>query len=153
MWNGKVYGRDFKTSSKTQDAYFVRTLDPNDQFTRYTWAESELSGQDVEGQMVEVLFNAKSTKKEQKGPSIHNHLTTRSKDQLERWVKEQVFYNKILTIMREEDTYPMEEKHCPFCEFHSVCSKGTEQAMMNKLESEFKVEPWDCVNRADMLDD
>lgn len=148
-WNGKVWGRDFKTSSKEQNAYFKRTLDPNDQFTRYTWAEGELAGVALEGQIVEVLYNAKSTKKEQKGPEIHTHLATRSSEQIKSWVDQQMFYNKILTLMRDEDMYPMEEASCQFCAYHSVCSKGSENGMMNKLESEFKIEPWDCTNRVD----
>lgn len=159
MWNGKPWGRDFKTSSKEQDnQYYKRTLDPNDQFTRYTWAESILSGDDqltgqVQGQLVEVLYNAKSTKKEQKGPSIHVHMATRSPTQLQSWVEQQVFYNKILKLMRDEDMYPMEEASCSFCIFHSVCIKASENAMAAKLEAEFKIEPWDCVNRPDQLDE
>lgn len=158
MQNGRVWGRDFKTSSKTQDMYYARTLDPNDQFTRYTWAESILAGLDttkgqfIQGQIIEVLFNAKSTKKEEKGPEIHTHLATRAPSQIERWIEEQMFYNKLLTLMREEDCYPMEEASCSFCEYHSVCKAGSENAQMAKLESEFRQEPWDCTNRADMDD-
>lgn len=166
-WNGKVWGRDFKTSSKTQDMYYARTLDPNDQFTRYTYAESELQGTrfvfnennkveikgfPIQGQLVEVLFNGRSTKKEQKGPSIHQHMATRSASQLAKWVEEQMFYNKILDLMRDHDVYPMEEANCSFCEFHSVCKMSGERSQMAKLESEFKIEPWDCVNRVDVDD-
>lgn len=162
-WNGKLWGRDFKTSSKEQNAYYARTLDPNDQFTRYTWAESELSGvrfngdgtitgTPVQGQLVEVLFNAKPTKKEQKGPSVHAHIASRSPTQLVAWVKEQVFYSKLLELLRENDNYPMEPAACSFCEFHSVCKTSGERAMMAKLEAEFRVEPWDCVNRVDVDD-
>lgn len=151
-WNNKIWGRDFKTSSKEQNSYFTRTLDPNDQFIRYTFAEAELCGQPVQGQLVEVLYNGKSTKKEQKGPSIHSHISSRSDQQIKQWVKEQMFYNKIFQLMRDEDTYPMEEKSCSFCEYHSVCTKPSEQSQMAKLEAEFKVEPWDCTNRVDMDD-
>lgn len=159
-WNGKLWGRDFKTSSKEQNAYYARTLDPNDQFTRYTWAESELSGVrfgadgsisgvPVNGQLVEVLYNAKPTKKEQKGPSVHPHIASRSATQLSAWVKEQIFYSKLLEMLRDNDMYPMEPAACSFCEFHSVCKTSGERAMMAKLEAEFKIEPWDCVNRVD----
>lgn len=153
-WNGKVWGRDFKTSSKNQDAYYERTLDPNDQFTRYTFAESELCGEQIQGQMIEVLFNAKSTKTEEKGPSIHAHLATRSWQQIQQWVKEQQFYHdKILGSMREADIYPMEESgNCTFCIFHSVCKSPSEASQMARLEADFKVEPWDPTQRA-LVDD
>ena len=39
-WSGKVWGRDFKTSSK-DGAFYQRQLDPNEQFTGYTYAEGK----------------------------------------------------------------------------------------------------------------
>lgn len=147
LWNGKIWGRDFKTSSKEQNAWYTATLEPNDQFMRYTFAEAQLAGQPVQGQIVEVLYNAKSTKTSQKGPSIHSHITSRSASQIDQWLKEQMFYNKILKLMRDEDIYPMEEKSCAFCEYRSVCKTPGERAQMAKLEAEFRVEPWDCVSR------
>lgn len=147
-WNGKMWVRDYKTSSAEQDAYFIRTLDPNDQFMRYTWAGSELSGEQVNGVLVDVMYNAKGTKKTpKKGPEIHTHMSSRSSKQIEQWVKEQVHLNRQLEINRESDIWPMEEKSCRYCPFHSVCSKASEFAQMAKLEAEFKVEPWDCTNR------
>lgn len=148
LWNNKVWGRDFKTSSKTQDHFYTRTLDPNDQFSRYTYGEAKLAGQPVEGILVEVMFNAKGTKTEpQKGPKIFQHLATRAHDQMQQWIKEQVFYNKILDLMREDDIWPMEEHHCPYCDFHSVCTKPSEASQMAKLQAEFSVSPWDFQNR------
>jgi len=147
-WNQKVWGRDWKTSSKTQDAYYTRTLDPNDQFTRYTYGEQALCGEPVQGQLVEVLFNAKGTKSDpKKGPTLHQHLANRSQSQLQQWEKEQIVFNKQLALLREEDTWPMEERSCPFCEFHSVCTKPSEAAQMAKLEAEFTVQPWNFLSR------
>lgn len=148
-WNNQVWGRDYKTSSKEQNQYFIRTLDPNDQFTRYTWAESELSGERVQGLLVEVLYNGKGTKKQpKKGPEIFSHMTSRSTKQIEQWVKEQMFLNEYrMKPSREQDIWPMEEKQCPYCPFHSVCKTASEFGMMAKLEAEFKQEPWDCTNR------
>jgi len=147
-WNGKVWGRDFKTSSKEQNAYYTRTLDPNDQFTRYTWAEQQLCGEPVQGQLVQVIYNAKGTKATpKKGPKIFTHLATRSQRQIDKWVEEQMFYNKLLKLMRDEDVYPMEEANCAFCPYHSVCKAPSEGAQMAKLEAEFKIEPWDCIHR------
>lgn len=147
-WNGKVWGRDFKTSSKAQDAWFTRTLDPNDQFTRYTYGEQKLCGEDVQGQLIEVLYNAKGTKAEpKKGPTIYQHMATRSQTQLAEWEKEQMFYGKLLDLCRTEDIWPMEPASCPYCEFHSVCQKPGENAQMAKLEAEFVVNPWNFMDR------
>lgn len=153
-WRGKIWGRDFKTSSKEQNKWFTRMLDPNDQFTRYIFAESKLAGlpegEYIDGLIVEVLYNAKSTKDKKKGPEIHTHLATRSQWQIERWRKEQIFYSKMLDVCRENDVYPMEESHCNYCIFHSVCKKGSEGGMAAKLQAEFTQRPWDCTDRGEV---
>lgn len=141
-WGGKPWGRDFKTSSK-DGAFYQRTLDPNEQFTGYTWAESKLTGTQVQGQLVEVLFNAKSTKNKQNGPEIIELTASRTAWQLSMWEREHMFFKKIIDSCREEDTWPMEEVGCSFCEYHSVCKQGNEAGMMYQLETQFKVSPWD----------
>lgn len=145
----KVWVRDYKTSSKEQNEYYIRTLDPNDQFIRYTHAASSLAGEKVEGVFVEVLHNKKGTKARPKiGPEIHTHMTTRSEKQIDEWLKSEIFIHQQMERNRQEDVWPMHEtKQCSFCVFHSVCKKPGEMSKMSKLESEFKVEPWDCTNR------
>lgn len=145
-WNGKLWGRDFKTSSKDQK-YYSRGITPNDQFTRYTYAESKLSGQLVQGQIIEVLFNKKATKTEYTqnaiGPYIKTHIASRNKSELDRWVAESIFWDKLITQSREEDMYPMVEKSCIYCPYHSVCKQPSEGAQMAQLEQFFKLSPWD----------
>ena len=136
-WAGKLWGRDFKTTSK-EGAFFARTLDPNDQFTRYTFAESKLSGEQVQGQIVETLYNAKT-----KGPIITSYTSSRSLYQLNEWERNQVMINKVLQLYRDEDIWPMHEVNCPFCVFHSVCKLPSEAAMMAQLDAEFITRPWD----------
>ena len=136
-FNGKLWGRDWKTSSK-MGKFYDRTLEPNDQFTRYTLGEGKLKGEQVQGQLVEVMYN---TAKE--GPKIVPLITSRTLEQLENWEDDQIFYEKILALCRNEDRYPMEEKHCPFCKFHSVCKMPTEGAMMAQLDSNYVQRPWD----------
>lgn len=148
-WNGKLWGRDFKTSSKT-GPFYSRTLEPNDQFTRYTWGENKLNGGGsdkplvVQGQIIEVLFNAKKS-----GPAIEVYTTTRTKSQLDRWEKEHSFWTDMITKSRDEDMYPMNEKSCAFCEYHSVCKLPTESSQMSQLKTYYKIEPWDCTNVPD----
>jgi len=143
-WNGKLWGRDFKTSSKL-GKFYERTLEPNNQFTLYTLAESRLHGERVLGQRIEVLYN---TSKE--GPKIIPYITQRTEDQLTRWENETIWFeHNILDKCREEDMYPMEESHCPFCPFHSVCKQPTEGSMMAQLEANFKQVAWDYANPND----
>ncbi len=139
-WNGKVYGRDFKTSSK-EGAYYARGLDPNDQFTRYTYAEQKLSGTRVEGQIIEVLYNAKKS-----GPTITPYIAGRSQFQLDDWEADELFMRETIARAREQDRWPKQEHHCTFCNFHSVCKMGTEGAQKAKLKQEFTQVPWDFMS-------
>lgn len=141
-WNGKIWGRDFKTSSK-DGMYYQRGLTPNDQFTRYTYAESKLSGERVEGQIVEVLYNGKSTKAGQKGPTITPYTVARTEWEISDWERDELQIRRELTLARETDTWVKNEQHCTFCIFHSVCKTGSMASQASKLDWEFETRPWD----------
>lgn len=137
-WRGDPWGRDFKTSSKT-GPWYARSLKPNDQFIRYTWAESKLAGKRVLGQLVEVLFNSKK-----EGPLIEPYSVTYSLGELNRWELEHGFWMKQIELSRQQDMYPMNEKSCYNCAYHSVCKSASESGMMSTLKTYHKIEPWDC---------
>jgi hypothetical protein len=135
-WNGKIYGRDFKTSSK-EGMFYSRGLDPNDQFTRYTYAEQELAGRRVEGQLIEVLYNSKK-----KGPEITQYISSRTQWQLDDWRADEMFHRETLNRARAQDRWPKQEVQCSFCSFHSVCKMGSEGSQKAKLRAEFIQKPW-----------
>lgn len=146
---GKPRGRDFKTSS-INGAFYVNQLSPNDQFTRYTYAENKLVGWDendpndrppVAGQDIEVLFNTKTT-----GPIIETYPVDKTRTELMTWLKEQEYWHKLMRISREEDMYPMNTKSCAFCEFRKVCSMSSETMQQSYLKNNYKHEPWDCTH-------
>jgi hypothetical protein len=141
-WNGKPWGRDFKTTSQDLD-FYSRSLEPNDQFTRYTLAEGKMTGEEIQGQFIEVLYNGKPSKKDPHGPEIKEFTTSRTGWQLAEFEKGQTIVNKTLDLYREYDNYPMYEPACRFCPFHSVCSKVSETAMMAHLEQHYITRPWD----------
>lgn len=137
-WRREPWGRDFKTTSK-EGPYYARGLEPNFQFTTYTWGESKLTGHKVQGQIVEVLYNSKKN-----GPSINTYTTTRMQGQLDRWERDTRFWLSLIERSRIEDHYPMNESNCKFCEYHSVCKASSESGQMSQLKTYFKVQPWDC---------
>jgi len=142
-WNGQIWGRDFKTTSK-DTAFYNRQLSPNEQFTGYTYAEGKLAGGvDCQGQIIELLYNAKGTKSGEKGPDIVALIASRTKWQLEEWLEDTAFYVDIIRQAREKDRYPMSEVGCSFCPYHQVCASNNEAAMMYQLESNYSVRPWD----------
>jgi len=137
-WNGKLWGRDFKTTSK-ELSWFQRGLDPNDQATRYIYGESKLHGQQIEGIIFEAIYNTKTV-----GPKIYSALITKNKWQLDQWEREQVFNNRVLKTIREEDIWPMDDGYqCQFCDYAFVCRKSSEAAMVHELKSNYKLSPWD----------
>ena len=136
-WTGKLWGRDFKTSSK-MGKFYERNLDPNDQFDRQSFIEGKLTGEHVQGVLVEVLYN---TKKE--GPEVKGYMTQRTKYQLEKFEDEQCYATEELTQLRAKDQWPMDKKQCPFCEFRRVCMAPNEQAMVAQLKNSFEHHPWD----------
>lgn len=150
-WNGKLWGRDFKTTSK-DTAFYERSIDPNEQFTGYTYAEGKLCGEPIQGQIIELLFNGKPTKSDPKGPEIVEKVASRTPYQLAAWEREHIFYKGIIDKARETDIWPMQEVTCPFCPFHSVCKQGSEAGMMYQLESQYTVKPWDNTKVGDMID-
>ncbi len=138
-WNGKIWGRDFKTTGKKKE-YYSATLEPNDQFTRYTVAESLLKGEKITGQLVEVLFNDG-----RKVLEILQFPVEKNQYQLDTWLREQTFWNWILDKARNEDNYPMADNtnHCSFCEYRIVCNGASESSIEHLLKTKYDVSFWD----------
>jgi hypothetical protein len=149
MRDGELWVRDFKTT--TQDLeYYQRSLEPNDQFTGYTVAGGQLSGEPIKGLVVEVMFNKKHYKtdrgKKETGPLIKEFTTTRTEEQLERWKKEQNVLEKMLQVCREEDVWPMMDNarvNCKFCPFHRVCCMPNDDAAEYNLRNHYDFIPHD----------
>ena len=145
-YGGRKAGRDFKTTSKDLSnprtkAYYERGINPNDQFTGYMVGLTHLTGEFVGMLVVEVLFNSKKS-----GPGIIPFLSTLTPWLMAQWEKEQSVVEDMISIARDRDIWPMEEKNCAFCAFRSVCKSGTEQAQMDQLKKEFIQRPWDYKN-------
>lgn len=136
-WNGKLWGRDFKTTSKTETE-FAKGFDPNDQVMRYTYAESKLHGAQVQGILIEGLHNSKT-----KGPYIFVQPQSRSSWQLKQWETEQIMHHKLLSVCREEDIWPMNPHNCGFCDYAKACRASSEPALEAILKTDFKYQPWD----------
>lgn len=136
-WNGKLWGRDFKTTSKDQNA-FSRGIDPNDQAVGYIVGESLLHGQQVQGIIFEAIYNTKTV-----GPKIFSVLSSRVKYQLDTWIEEQKFQYEILKMARERDIWPMQEHNCAWCEYAKVCRLTSEKAMEGTLKQDYALQPWD----------
>lgn len=141
-WNGRTWGRDFKATTKERE-WFERGLEPNDQFTGYTYCEGKLVGEVVQGQIVELMHNKKETKTKSGGPEIIELTTSRTPYQLQKWEEEIQHINRQLELNRKEDVWPMKAVSCAWCPYHSVCTKPSEGAMMAQLEAMYTLRIWD----------
>lgn len=146
-WNGKLWARDFKTTSK-DIRWFRRELYPNDQFARYTYATSELSGTRVAGVLVTVIYLTKD-----KGPTIYDETVTYTPESLQRWIEDQEAWKHFIEWSRENDNYPQNESFCKFCQFHEVCKEPTQAAKEYILRSKYVFAPYDSsINTNEVAD-
>lgn len=137
-WNGRLWGRDFKTTSKDAGT-FDNSLNPNDQAIRYIVGESKIHGQEVQGIMFEAVYNTKTV-----GPQIYTKLSTRNSEQLSVWEEEVKLNWELLDqYYRKNDIWPMDVHNCGWCDYRKVCKAGSEVAMENILRSDYKHQPWD----------
>ena len=151
--NGRLWVRDYKTSSK-EDMFYSRTIEPNAQFPGYAYASSQLHGKNVDGVLVEVLYNrpplktnrSKKTKDEQaahEGPTPKVYTVSTSEYKLSKWLKDIIHWTNLIKQSRETDSYPMQDTNCSFCPYHMVCKKDTERQEMLILNTQFKKSHWD----------
>lgn len=145
-WNSDPWGRDFKTTGKEPQWYERGDLDPKDQFIRYTHGEGGLIGEEIKGQIVEVLFHHKVTKTHNGKPFIRSFIVAYTPSQIERWKQEQIVFEKLIDICRKADVWPACETFCSYCDYHSVCKIGTERGMAAKLQQNFIQKHWDFKN-------
>lgn len=140
--NGELWGRDFKTTSK-DESFFERELSPNNQVRTYTFSNKELSNRPVRGLIIQALYNAKSTSKGDKGPSVYEKPIEVTEYELSQWEKEQILWNEFLDLCRTDDVWPQSEgRHCGFCDYHQVCKRPTEASMVHCLETKYVHELW-----------
>jgi hypothetical protein len=149
-WNGRIWIRDWKTTSK-QLQYFKAGLEPNDQAMRYIYALSCLSfGIDkngypervIDGVLFSAIYLNKTIAGKNKGPELAGVPSSRNLSQVKRWVDEQLFIHKQMQMCREEDSWPMHEVSCGFCDYRSVCTQPSEASMENMLKTQYLLMPW-----------
>lgn len=135
-YNGELWGRDLKTTSKPEE-WFIRQFTPNNQVRQYSFGNSKLAGRPVRGLIIQGLYNAKSTKKGDKGPDVFEKLVEVTDYELQQWEREQVVWNQILDLCREKDIWPQSEVSCSWCDYYQVCIKPSEAAMVYTLENKY----------------
>lgn len=135
---GRYWVRDFKTTAKNW-VWYKKDISPSDQFARYTKAARMLTGQNVQGVIVDVIIKQAN----EKPPQFERETVSYTREELEDWERSQLYWDKVLRIAREEDHYPMVERACAFCQFRDVCTSRGESAQVYMLKAKYKFEVWD----------
>ena len=141
--NGKLKGRDFKTST-TQERYYSRGTKPNSQFSGYAMAIGQKYGtgfDSVRELLVDVLFNQKTTKPVRKifTVSFTREELAEAKDGLVYWITQ-------IKKSIADDYFPANEQGCYSCPFHNICIMPTENSRAAVLKNQFVFRPWDFNN-------
>lgn len=146
---GQLWIRDFKTSSMMGKTY-DDTFDPNGQMTGYTWAGEQLSGQRIQGVLVEVIYNTSK-----QGPDFHQFLSARSPGQIEQWYEGTKV--EIATIRGYYEQLP-EKGYVAFpqrtgacgnyggCYYRNACRQGSARMTEAWLNSNTEYREWDYTN-------
>jgi len=140
-WMGQIWDEDDKTSSKDEEG-FASQKAVDDQTTRYIYMLTKLHGDDIGGIIFNVLHH-NYTEKNGLKMWLNKVTFQRTDRQLKEWEREQIHFNKELALARESDIWVKEEHNCAWCPFMWVCKQSNEAAQMAKLESDFKLQPWD----------
>lgn len=142
-WNGELWVRDFKTTSRMGKNYSDQ-FDPNNQMTGYVWMAEQLSGRRVKGVMIEVVYNTKRN-----GPEFHPFLSTRSPQAIEDWLEEVQYEIETARRYEKDDRYPKRTTACRDyggCFFRGACQKANWRTRENWLRSKTIRSVWDPLN-------
>lgn len=144
-WNGRLWIRDFKTTSRKVD--FNKKYNPDHQFTGYTWAAQKLSNRSIDGAWIDIIYNTKT-----KGPESYPTLATRSAGDIEHWLEWiHDSFSEWESRIRS-GIWPMNTTECDHfgeCTFREACNSGDWFAISTWLEAKTVHSVWDPLNPED----
>lgn len=144
-WNTRIWVRDWKTlGRKPKNANFRAKFNPSHQFSGYTWAAQKLSGRRIEGVIISIVYNIKST-----GPEFYTALANRTTDDIKQWLEwvEDEYSNWQHYVTN--DYWPMRTSACEDyggCFFKECCNSGSWSSIENWLEDNTISSTWDPLN-------
>lgn len=143
-FGGQIYVFEHKTASQMGAGYFNQ-FKPNNQITGYVWAGSQLSGQRVNGAMINAigLYKASPTK-------FERSITSRSPAEIAEWMNYLWHEACAIDKHKRDGVWPFRTSSCTLygrCEYHSVHTLSSELERERMLEQDYKQEHWDYEQR------
>ena len=144
-WNTRLWIRDWKTlGRKPKGANFKRKFSPGHQFTGYTWAGQKLSGRKLEGVIIAIVYNIKTT-----GPEFYTCLANRSSGDIEHWLEWVEDEYSLFRRYEADDFWPMRTSACDDyggCFFRECCDSGSWPSIEQWLVDNTTESHWDPVH-------
>ena len=136
-----LYAVDHKTTSMLGPQYMLQ-FNPNNQMTGYTWGAQQMSGQKVQGVIINAMCTTSSGKM-----SFQRQPTSRTAYDIQAWLRDlQKICSNILKAEREEFFYK-NTTECVgkygACPYHSVHVLGDPEDQRRRLESDYVKSVWD----------
>ena len=142
QWNRRFWIRDWKTVSRKGD--WALKFNPDHQFTGYSWGAEHLSGQTIDGAIVDVVHNIKGS-----GPNFFRELCSRTKADKKQWLVWVEDSWDEWEMRVEEDRWPMRTAACDDwggCYFRKCCREGSWRDIESWLKQHTIHSVWDPMN-------
>lgn len=138
-YSGSLWAMDHKTSTFVPH-YYLKNIEPHNQFSLYSFAAGVVLGQSVKGVLVDVAQVVTNDK-----PAFERAFTLRSNDQIKEWVGDLHFWFGLAEEYSKYNYYPQNDTACDKfggCRFREVCSRSP-QVRTEFLKADFVQLPED----------
>lgn len=139
-WNGRLWLKDYKTTSRMGKTY-AHQFEPRAQFSGYVWGVQQLSGQMIQGVIVETVYNTKNI-----GPKHESFLSTRTPFALEEWLDDTEAAIADVKRCEEAEYFPKRTTACMNyggCYFRNCCTLSNWNSREQWLENHTEHRVWD----------
>ena len=136
-FSGSLWAMDHKTTTFGPH-YYLRNIEPHNQFSLYSFAAGVVLGQQVKGVLVDVAQVATNDK-----PQFERAFTLRSNDQLTEWLADLRYWLTLAEEFHDASYYPQNDTACDKfggCKFREVCSRSP-QVRKEFLKADFVQQP------------
>ncbi len=139
-FSGIPYVFEHKSTTQLGSSYFNQ-FKPNNQVTGYIWAAGLLSGQDVNGALINAIgiYKASATK-------FERQITSRSKIGIEAWKYNVQAVCGQIKLAERSGVWSLTTGSCTqygLCEYHSVHVLENPKEQIMRLDTDYIKEAWD----------
>jgi hypothetical protein len=133
-YQDELFSTDVKTTTYSPTDSYWNQFEPNNQMSLYTLAGQIILNLTIKG----IIITSAQIMIE--GTRFSRHITYRTKDQLDEWLRDLKLWTKKAVEYAEEEYWPMNDTACDKyggCAYRGICSKSP-SVRQRFLDSEFE---------------